>query len=123
MKFIYKVTLLFSLLFIFFFLSENKIFLQFTYLDLLTLLLSISIMLYSFINLFFLKKNLSSGFIVILVFSLFLFQVLRLNNINFEALSEEQQCVLKNIEYEQNKNNSKIKEEYIKHCKKFRVIE
>ena len=78
--------------------GKFKIFLNFTLLDLSAVLIALFLILFSIINLFF-------------------FQISRLNQFNFNDLSEEQRCIYKNIEYEQNKNNEKIKNEYLSACK------
>lgn len=116
-KNIFFTILLFCL---FFFLSSKfKILINFTLFDLFATLLGITIIIFSFINLFFLKKK----FIlinIILVFIIFIFQAIRLNNFNLNEISKEQQCVYANLLSEKNKNNQSIKNNYLNLCKDFR---
>ena len=97
--------------------GKFKIFLNFTLLDLSAVLIALFLILFSIINLFFFKKKNYAQITLILIFFLFFFQISRLNQFNFNDLSEEQRCIYKNIEYEQNKNNEKIKNEYLNACK------
>ena len=97
--------------------GKFKIFLNFTLLDLSAVLIALFLILFSIINLFFLKKKNYTQTTLILIFFLFFFQISRLNQFNFNDLSKEQRCIYKNIEYEQNKNNEKIKNEYLSTCK------
>ena len=97
--------------------GKFKIFLNFTLLDLSAVLIALFLILFSIINLFFLKKKNYAQITLVLIFFLFFFQISRLNQFNFNDLSEEQRCIYKNIEYEQNKNNEKIKNEYLNACK------
>jgi hypothetical protein len=97
--------------------GKFKIFLNFTLLDLSAVLIALFLILFSIINLFFLKKKNYAQITLILIFFLFFFQISRLNQFNFSDLSKEQRCTYKNIEYEQNKNNEKIKNEYLSACK------
>jgi uncharacterized membrane protein YfhO len=119
MKYIKKFFLLSIIFLILFLLSEKKIFFQFSLLDIFAFLFAFFLLLYSIINLFFFKKN-NLQISIFLIFILFFFQALRLNNFSFDNLTKEQQCVNRNIEYEQNKDNQNLEDDYINACKNFR---
>ena len=119
MKYIKKFFVLSIIFLILFLLSEKKIFFQFSLLDIFAFLFAFFLLLYSIINLFFFKKS-NLQISIFLIFILFFFQVLRLNNFSFDNLTKEQQCVNRNIEYEQNKDNQNLKDDYIDACKNFR---
>ena len=97
--------------------NKFEIFLKFTILDFLALLISLLLILFAIINLFFLKKKNNNQITIALIFFLFFFQISRLNNFDFNDLSDEQKCIYKNIEYEQDVNNEKLKNEYLNACK------
>ena len=116
-----RVSIIIILLFLFFFFSEKfKIFLNFTLFDLFSLLFGILLIIFSILNLFFFKKKNYKEISIILVFFVLIFQTSRLNNFNFNDLSKEQQCIIKNIEYEKNKQNKIIEKDYLDACKLFR---
>ncbi|MBD1173020.1 hypothetical protein IDG88_00385 [Pelagibacterales bacterium SAG-MED03] len=103
-----------------FFSGKYKIFLNFTLFDLFSLLFGILLIIFSILNLFFFKKKNYKEISIILVFFILIFQTSRLNNFNFSDLSNEQQCIIKNIEYEKNKQNKIIEKDYLDACKLLR---
>ncbi len=103
-----------------FFGGKYKIYLNFTFFDLFAFLSGIFLIIFSILNLFFLKKKNLNELSIILIFFIFIFQTSRLNNFNFSNLSKDQQCIMKNIEYEKNKENKKIRKEYLDSCKLIR---
>ena len=103
-----------------FILDKFKIFLNFTLFDIFATLLGIFLVIFSIINLWFLKKKNYIQINIVLIFFIIIFQTLRLNNFNVDDLSKEQICVYKNIEHLRDKDNVKKESEYLSACKMIR---
>ena len=89
MKYKKKLFFLSIIFLILFLLSEKKIFFQFSLLDVFAFLFAFFLLLYSIINLFFFKKN-NLQISIFLIFILFFFQALRLNNFSFDNLTPDE---------------------------------
>jgi len=133
MYFLRLLPILFFLLvsaILFFFLDKFKFFGNLTYLDLLKFivailffLLAISIV-FKFKKFFFININyfLSLKFVFLVLIIFMIFQFFRMNLLNCEMLSLEQQCVCYDLHY--NYYSTEIyKEKYIESCEPFRVID
>ena len=115
---------------LFYFLDKFKFFGNLTYLDflkfivaILFFLLAISIF-FNFKKFLFININyfLSTKFVVLVLIIFMIFQFFRMNLINCEMLSLEQQCICYDLHYNYYSTEF-YKEKYIESCKPFRAID
>ena len=129
-KFLNYFIILITISVLFFILDKYKFFGNLTYLDLLKFLSAILFLMLSlaiifkfnkflFINI---KYFLSLNTIIFAIIIFFIFQFLRMNFINCEMLSEEQQCVCYDLHYNYFSTDF-YKEKYVESCKVFRQID